>query len=156
MSLTSRPIPFQNDPDSSMGLNRAWFNLLRVQRSLMPKVARRLKSEGVEDVVWYEILLELERAEPSGLAMAEIERRLLVAQYALSRHVARIEARGWISRRRSPGQGRGQILSLTPTGRGMHDRIWQIYREAIHEELGARLSHEEGYALAALLIRLYP
>lgn len=74
-----------------MGLNRAWFNLLRVQRSLMPKVARRLKAEGVEDVVWYEILLELERAEPSGLAMAEIERRLLVAQYALSRHVARIE-----------------------------------------------------------------
>lgn len=65
-------------------------------------------------------------------------------------------ARGWIARRRAPGQGRGQILSLTPAGRGLHDRIWQIYREAIHEELGARLSHEEGYALAALLIRLYP
>ncbi|MBR9762917.1 MAG: MarR family transcriptional regulator [Rhodobacteraceae bacterium] len=139
-----------------MGANRVWFNMLRIQRSLGARIARRMRQHGIGDPIWYEILLELERAGPEGLAMAELERRLFTPQYALSRHAARIEAQGWIRSEARPGPGRSKRLRLTEAGMGMHGRIWDIYSEIIAEEIGSRLSVDEAYDLARYLIRLYP
>ena len=148
--------PFAGDDDPRMGANRVWFNLLRVQRSVGARIASRLRAQGIGDPIWYEILLELERAGPKGMVMAELERKLFTRQYALSRHASRIEAQGWIRSEASPGPGRSKRLVLTDAGLGMHDRIWEVYSEVIAEELGARMSTEEAYALARHLIRLYP
>ncbi|WP_422071624.1 MarR family winged helix-turn-helix transcriptional regulator [Tranquillimonas rosea] len=156
MDTTSDPDPFAADDDPAIGYNRVWFNLLRLQRSMGPRIARELRGEGIDDPVWYEILLELDRAGPEGLPMADLEKRLFTAQYALSRHARRIEAKGWLSRAPRPGRGRGQTLVLTEAGQGVHDRIWPVYERAIRAELGARLGTDEAYDLARLLIRLYP
>ncbi|AJE46830.1 MarR family winged helix-turn-helix transcriptional regulator [Celeribacter indicus] len=148
--------PFPADEDPLIGYNRVWFNLLRVQRSLVPRISRILREAGVEDPIWYEILLEIERAGPEGVGMAELESRLYVPQYALSRHTRRMELAGLIHRTPKPGRGRSRILTLTPEGVGKHERIWPLYQAAIHEELMPRLSTAEAYGLARLLIRLYP
>ncbi|QDC11512.1 MarR family transcriptional regulator [Oceanicola sp. D3] len=138
-----------------MGANRVWFNLLRIHRSTGGRIAKALREIGVGDPVWYEILLELERAGPDGLPMAALERKLFCPQYALSRHAARLEEEGWIISAAAPGPGRGKVLRLTSAGKGRHGQIWEVYRAAIAEEVGRRLSVDETYALARLLIRLY-
>ncbi|EAU47248.1 transcriptional regulator, MarR family protein [Salipiger bermudensis HTCC2601] len=152
----SRHPAFASDSYDEMAYNRVWFNLLRIQRCLGPEIARALKGEGVDDPVWYEILLELERAGPDGIAMATLEDKLFMPQYSLSRHAARLEATGWIRRSPRPGPGRGQMLALTEAGKGLHARLWTVYEEAIRARLGPRMSTEEAYALSRMLIRLYP
>jgi len=148
--------PFAGDTDPRMGPNRVWFNLLRVQRSMTPRISRVLKRHGIGDPIWYEILLELEHGGPGGVLMSEIERRLYTPQYTLSRHAARMETAGLIRSAPAPGRGRGKLLTLTPEGMGFHARMWPVYEQAIQDEIGDRLSTDEAYALARLLIRLYP
>lgn len=152
----SDEVPLFDDPDPRIAHNRVWFNLMRIQRSIGPRIARALKAEGIGDPVWYEILLEVEKSGPEGLRMLELERRLFVPQYALSRHIARLEAAGLIRSEPLPTGGRARQLHLTPAGEGLHDRIWPAYMEAIQSELAHRLTVDEAYALSRLLVRLYP
>lgn len=147
--------PFGADDGRTLGYNRVWFNLLRVQRSVAPRIARALRAEGLADPIWYEILLELERSGPDGIPMGNLERRLFTTQYGLSRHVQRIEAMGWLVRTPSRGRGRGQIVTLTDSGRGVHGRIWPVYEQAIRDTFASRLSMDEAYDLARILIKLY-
>jgi DNA-binding MarR family transcriptional regulator len=152
----SPPDPFGADADPLLGYNRAWFNLLRVQRYLVPRLSRKLRQIGLEDPVWYEILIEIEKAGVEGLGMGALERRLYLPQYALSRHAQRMEAAGLIQRRPQPGRGRSQILSLTELGAVMQEKVWPLYQTAIHEELMPQLTSDEAYSLTRLLIKLYP
>ncbi|MDH2327757.1 MarR family transcriptional regulator [Cereibacter sp. SYSU M97828] len=145
-----------DDDDPRIAHNRVWFNLARIQRSIGPRIARALKAIGIDDPIWYEILLEVERAGPDGMRMAELEGRLFVPQYALSRHVSRLCAAGFLRSAPLPGSGRARQLHLTPAGTGLHDRIWPAYMEAIQAEFAHRLTVDEAYDLSRMLIRLYP
>lgn len=158
MSQQSAGIPdtFSADTDPNIAYNRVWFNLMRIQRSMGPRIARALREFGLEDPVWYDILMLLEQAGPEGMAMAQIEERLYMTQYSLSRHAARLEKAGLVRRSPRPGPGRGQILALTEAGIGLHDRVWDRYQEAMQAEIGPRLTTDEAYDLCLLLIRLYP
>lgn len=148
--------PGFHDADPRIAHNRVWFNLLRIHRSMAPRIARVLRAEGIEDPIWYEILIEIEREGAGGLQMAELERRLFVPQYALSRFVSRLDAAGLVRRERVAGAGRAQRLFLSPAGQGLHQRIWPAYMAAIQTELAHRLTVDEAYDLNRLLIRLYP
>ncbi len=55
---------FFGDGDPQVGLNRAWFNLMRLHRNLYPKIAKALRAHGINDPIWYEILLEIDRGGP--------------------------------------------------------------------------------------------
>lgn len=156
---TDRPAsraPIFGDADPRIAHNRVWFNLQRIQRSMAPRIARALRGQGIEDPIWYEILIEIEREGGAGLQMAELERRLYVPQYTLSRHAARLETKGLVRREKMPGAGRAQRLFLTEAGEGLHGRIWPAYMEAIQAELAHRLTVDEAYDLCRVLIRLYP
>lgn len=150
------PTPDFADDDPRIGYNRVWFNLLRIQRTAFPRIARALRQHGMEDPIWHEIMLEIERGAAAGLQMAELEGKLHVAQYTLSRHVTRMEAAGLVRRERVPGAGRGQRLFLTGAGRLANEAIWPEYMAAIQAEFAHRLSTDEAYALCRVLIRLYP
>ncbi len=153
---TRPPHPFAGDADPErMGHNRAWFNLLRVHRHLHPQVARHLREAGIEDPIWHEIMIDIGRAGEAGRRMHDVEKHLYVPQYSLSRHVSRLVDRGWVSRSAASGKGRGQVLHLTPEGKAVDAEVWPLYEEAIHQVIGTRLSPDEGYQLARLLIRLY-
>ncbi|MDR7123959.1 DNA-binding MarR family transcriptional regulator [Pseudorhodobacter sp. 4114] len=149
------PAPDFPDDDPRIGYNRVWFNLLRIQRTAFPRIARALRRHSMEDPVWHEIMLEIDRSS-DGLQMAELERQLHIAQYTLSRHVSRMATAGLIRRERMPGAGRGQRLFLTDAGRLANEAIWPEYMAAIQTEFAHRLSTDEAYALCRVLIRLYP
>ncbi|MCV6584213.1 MAG: MarR family winged helix-turn-helix transcriptional regulator [Marinibacterium sp.] len=145
-----------NDGDDVISYNRVWFNLMRAHRKFHPRIAKALKSQGINDPIWYEILLEIDRAGPGGQLMTELEDKLFVPQYALSRHVARLEKGGLIRREFIADGRRKQILFLTEHGQGVHEKIWPAYWDAMQGEIGPYLSTDDAYALTRLLIKLLP
>lgn len=147
--------PQFGDADPRIAYNRVFFAILRIHRTLMPQIEKALREIGVPDPIWYEILLATEEAGEDGVQMQVLQRRLFVPQYALSRHVARIEKAGLIRRAAAGGAGRGQILYIAEPGRGLHARIWQIYVERIQSALAPALTTDEAYDLVRTLNRLY-
>ena len=154
-SAASDAITF-GDADPRIAYNRVFFALLRINRSLLPPIERVLRDMGIADPIWYEILLAAEEAGDAGLQMIALQERLSVAQYSLSRHIARLERAGWLRTEASPGAGRGRTVYLTEAARGLHSKVWVVYVEAIQSALGPRLSTGEAYTLVRLLNRLYP
>ncbi len=122
----------------------------------MPDIELALKETGLADPVWFEILLAAEEAGEAGVQMRILQRRLFLQQYALSRHITRMETAGLIRRSSVPGAGRGQTVHLTESARGLQDRVWQVYRQRIEAALADRLSTDEAYAALRLMNRLYP
>jgi DNA-binding MarR family transcriptional regulator len=148
--------PFADDANVSIGANRVWFNLLRAERYLAPRIGRALKDIGIADPIWFEIMLQVNKAMPDGLPMGDLEARLHVSQYALSRHAGRMADAGLLQRQPRQGRGRGLTLHLSPTGISAIDDIWKAYETAIQSEIGSKLTPDEAYALTRLLMRLTP
>ena len=82
----------------------------------MAEVERDLKQAGLPPLAWYDALLELHRARPEGLRPGDLEKEMLLPQYNVSRLVDRLEAAGYVVRRRIPRDGRGQVLQITEPG----------------------------------------
>lgn len=158
MLATQTPAPGQpqfGDDDPGIAYNRVFFGLLRVQRSLMPEIEKSLRGLGIPDPIWYEILYAVEQAGASGVQMLSLQDRLAIPQYALSRHVARMERAGLIRRESVPGAGRGQNLHLTEMSVGLQDRVWQVYVARIQAAIGPHMTTDEAYDLVRYLNRLY-
>lgn len=134
---------------------RAWARLERAHRAAQSTVEARLKRAGLPPLAWYDALLELERADPGGLRPFELQREMLFAQYNLSRLVDRLEAAGHVARSASEEDGRGQILTITKSGRALRRRMWPVYSAAIAAAVGSHLSEAEATTLGELLGRLY-
>lgn len=149
-------LPQFGDDTATTAYGRVFFALLRIERTLMPGIVAELRAMGIADPVWYEILLATDEAGPAGIQMMTLQKRLFVAQYALSRHVARMEKAGLIRREAMPGAGRGQRVFLAPAAEGLHQRVWQVYLARIQQALAPRMSTDEAYALVRVLNRLYP
>jgi DNA-binding MarR family transcriptional regulator len=132
---------------------RAWARLVRAQQTLLAAVEAELKAAGFPPLAWYDVLLELARAD-AGVRPFALEQELLLAQYNLSRLLDRLEKAGYVERRTCTEDGRGQIVAITPSGRALVKRMWPTYRAAIARHLGAKLSEDEAARLASLLGKL--
>jgi DNA-binding MarR family transcriptional regulator len=130
---------------------RAWARLVKAQRIALNAIELALKSAGLPQLLWYDALLELERAGEHGLRPFELEREMLLAQYNLSRLIDRIEKSGYVERRSCENDGRGQVIVITKSGKEMRRRMWVVYSAAIQGALGDRLSSKQAAALDLLL-----
>lgn len=135
---------------------RAWTRLVRARDRVLGGIEAELKAAGFPPLAWYDVLLELRRAAPAGLRPFQLEARMLLPQYGVSRLADRIEAAGYLRRTPAPEDGRGQVLRISPAGRRLLARMWPAYAAAIERHLGARLPEAEAAALAGLLERLLP
>jgi DNA-binding MarR family transcriptional regulator len=131
----------------------AWAGLMRAQRGLLAAVESDLKAARLPPLGWYDVLLELRRAD-GGLRPLELEERLLLAQHNVSRLIDRLEVAGLAARCPCSTDGRGQMVVVTEAGRDLLARMWPVYRAAIGRHVGARLSEAEADALASLLAKL--
>jgi len=93
--------------------------------------------------------LELERGGP--LRPRDLQDRLLLAQYNLSRLLERMEADKLISRERCSEDARCQWVRATVSGKALRQRMWPVYSEAIQRVLGAKLSPAQAKHLSELL-----
>lgn len=132
----------------------AWARLIRARQAVVAAVERDLKAAGFPPLEWYDVLLELGRAPEGALRPYELEGKLLLAQYNLSRLLDRLTQAGLVEKFRCEKDGRGQVLRITEEGRALRERMWPVYAEAIERRLGSRLADGEPEALAAILSRL--
>lgn len=63
---------FFNDDDANVGFNRLWFNMMRAHRHFYPVITKALKAHGLNDPIWYEILLQIHRGGPDGKLMGRL------------------------------------------------------------------------------------
>jgi DNA-binding MarR family transcriptional regulator len=131
-----------------------WARLMRAQQLALRQVEGALKEARLPALVWYDVLLEVERAETAGLRPFELERTMLLAQYNLSRLLDRMEQKGYIERRACSDDARGQVIYITEVGKRIRRKMWPIYAHAIETAVGQHLSGNEAEALDALLGRL--
>ena len=132
--------------------SRAWIALLRAQRRALCSVERALRAADLPPLEWYDVLLELERGGP--LRPRDLQDRVLLAQYNLSRLLDRMETDGLVERERCSEDARCQWVRATAAGRALRERMWPIYSAAIEQSIGDRLSESQLARLADLLGRL--
>lgn len=142
------------DPAPSPRAITAWARLIRVSQRLLERVEARLKAAGLPPLCWYDVLLELHRAESGELRPYEIEERVLLAQYNVSRLIDRLEDAGCVTRRTCTTDARGRWVGITAEGRELLRRMWPVYRACIAEDFADRLDDREADRLAALLGKL--
>lgn len=148
-------LPQFGDADANIAYNRVYFALARIQRRLLPGIEKALRDMGIADPIWYEILLAASEAGEAGVQMLALQTRLFVPQYALSRHVARLEKAGLLRREATAGAGRGQRVFLTEKAEGLHEKIWQVYMDRIQTAFAPQMTTDEAYDLLRMLNRLY-
>jgi DNA-binding MarR family transcriptional regulator len=130
---------------------RVWARLMKAQQLALASVERKLKAAGLPPLVWYDVLLEVERAGHEGLRPFELERAMLLAQYNLSRLVDRIERAGFVERRACEDDGRGQLVAITERGKAIRGKMWPIYSQAVEATVGKHLSAKQAETLDVLL-----
>ena len=131
----------------------AWVRLVRARHKVVSAVEADGKAAGVLAMGWYDVLWELE-CSPEGLRPFELERRLLFAQYNLSRQIDRMVEAGLVRKAPSPEDKRGHILHITDSGRKQRKATWPHYAKAITRHVGDKLTEAEAEKLAALLAKL--
>jgi len=129
---------------------QVWVGLVRSYRRISETVEAALKAEGLPSLDWYDVLLELER-HGAPLRARDLEQKLLLAQYNLSRLLDRLESRGLITRGPDPDDGRSRLICVTESGLATRKQMWPIYRRTIEREIGRVLSPSGATDLAALL-----
>lgn len=135
---------------------RAWTSLVRTGQAVLSAVEADLRSEGFPPLVWYDALLELDREKGGPVRPHELEQRMLLAQYNVSRLVDRLAKAGYLEKCACPEDRRGTRLVITDEGRALLRRMWPAYARAIERHVGSRLDARSADTLAALLRRLSP
>jgi len=142
--------------DKEISAIDAWARLQRASGAVLARVEARLKAQGFPPLAWYDVLLELNRAEENTLRPVEIERRMLLAQYNVSRLIDRLVAAGYVEKRKSLEDGRGVVILLLPKGEALLKTMWPVYRDAVEAEFSAYLGEGDTETLWRVLGKLLP
>lgn len=132
----------------------AWARLIRARQLVVAAVEKDVKASGLPPLEWYDVLLELSREPDRGLRPYELEGRLLLAQYNLSRLVDRLQQAGLVEKRACPNDRRGFELRITEAGRELRQRTWPAYAAAIERQFGSKLRPGDAETLGEILARL--
>ena len=132
----------------------AWVKLVKAHGKAFSTVENAFKEAGFPALEWYDVLLELERIGDQGIRPFELQAKLLLPQYGMSRLVNRLDKAGYLKRVSSDDDGRGQLLFITPDGKQIRKRMWCVYFSAIEQAVGSRISQHEAKQLVKLLAKL--
>lgn len=133
---------------------QAWVRLVRAHQTAFSYVETALKEEGYPPLIWYDVLLELERAGEEGLRPFELEHEIMLRQYGVSRLVERIEKKGYLKRKTCEDDGRGMRLTITSAGKKLRLRMWSVYGSAIEKSIGSKLTSRQQENLSELLAKI--
>lgn len=129
-----------------------WTRLVRAHAAALKAIEGELKAAGLPALEWYDVLWELETG--GDLRPRDLQGRLLLAQYNLSRLLDRMVAAKAVERRPCADDRRGQLIAITPAGRRLRQTMWPVYSHAIESSIGDRLGLGDAATLARLLSRL--
>jgi DNA-binding MarR family transcriptional regulator len=132
----------------------AWQTL----RMAHDRVAQRLGAElsracGLA-INEFDVLLYLRSHAREQVRIGALLDAVPLSQPALSRLVARLEARGLLARREAEDDARAVVVCLTDTGTALIDRALIIHARVVHETLIDKCSETERTALLRTLSQI--
>jgi DNA-binding MarR family transcriptional regulator len=129
----------------------AWQTL----RMAHDRVAQRLGSELSDTcglaINEFDVLLYLRSHAQEQVRIGALLDAVPLSQPALSRLVARLEARGLLARSEAEGDARAVAVCLTEKGTALIDRALVIHARVVHESLIDKFSETERTALLRTL-----
>ncbi len=137
-------------PDLDVEPMRVLSRVTRLARHLDRERSRAFSTHGLE--TWeFDVLAALRRAgEPYRLTPGQLVRQTMVTSGTMTNRVDRLAARRLVNREVHPGDRRGVLVTLTPTGREQVDAALSDLLDA-ERTIVTALSPDEAYALAASL-----
>ena len=125
--------------------------ITKIAREAGKLAVRMMKETGIGSGEFD--LLHAVRYTP-GISQSEIGQQLNMDKGAVARRVASLEAKGYLTRRKNPEDGRGQMLYATEAAEELKRSKAQV-ETAFYEWLLEELTEEERQTFALLLHRLY-
>ena len=125
--------------------------ITKIAREVNKLVIRTMKESGIGSGEMD--LIHLVRHHP-GISQKEASLQLNMDKGAVARRVASLEAKGYLTRRKNPEDGRGQMLYATEAAEELKRSKAQV-ETAFYEWLLEELTEEERQTFALLLHRLY-
>ncbi len=135
-----------SEPDAKL---RAWSHFIGGHALALRSIEARFKAAGLPPLSWYDVLLELERAE-GRLRVGELGERLVVEPYNITRLLDRLAAEGLVKREKDASDGRVTIIVITGKGAALRRTIWPHYRGAVTDVL-ASLSDAEAMSFVRIM-----
>jgi DNA-binding MarR family transcriptional regulator len=125
----------------------------RVARELEARLEPVYRDHGLEPG-WHDVLATLRRAGPPyRLRAREFTDALMLTSSGTTKRLDRLERAGLIARSPDPEDRRGTLITLTPAGHELIDRVTDAHLDNERALLGA-LSEAEQQRLAGLLRKL--
>ena len=131
---------------------RAWAALTAAHARVSAQLTTALQKSSGLTITDFEILLRLDAG--TGLRIGDLTGAIRLSQPALSRAVARLAGRGWLTRSGSPADARCVLITLTPAGRDVLSAATAVHASVISETLLGKLSPAEQEQLARALARV--
>lgn len=125
--------------------------ITKIAREAGKLTVRMMKETGIGSGEFD--LLHAVRHTP-GISQSEICKQLNMDKGAVARRVASLEAKGYLTRRKNPEDGRGQMLYATEVAEELKRSKTQI-ETVFYEWLLEELTEEERQTFTLLLHRLY-
>ena len=125
--------------------------ITKIAREVSALTVQMMKAEGVGTAEFD--FIHLVRHNP-GITQAAVRERLGIDKGAAARRAASLEAKGYLTRRENPQDGRSQLLYATPLAESLKNSKASIETVA-YDWLLSELSEEEKSAFCATLDKLY-
>jgi len=126
------------------------FLLADVSRLVRKRFDQRARALGLTRAQW-RVLAQLRRRE--GINQRDLAEILEIESITLVRHIDRLEAKGWVERRRDPADRRAWRLHLNAQVQPILDRMRE-FSEITRAEALAGFSDEDNEQLIDLLLQI--
>ncbi len=147
-----------SDPDrhnqDSTACTLAWQALRLAHDRVAGRLGAALSRECSLASNEFDVLLYLRLHEGEDMRIGSLLEAVPLSQPALSRLVARLEARGLLTRSGAEHDGRAMVVCLTAAGADLLDRAAVIHARTVHETLTRGFSESERTALLRTLSQI--
>jgi len=119
----TKPLPLEDE---------AFLNVLRTAQLLEARHAAFLKQFGVTPTQ-YNVLRIVRGAGDEGIMCRSIGERMITFDPDLTSLLGRMQARGWVKRKKCPHDGRVSKVSLTTAGKRLVEKVTRAADDDIHD-----------------------
>ena len=132
----------------------AYFALMEVGSLLQHAVEQQLREEGGLSYIQFQILAALGETTEGRQRMTDVADRLVHSRSGLTYQVGLLAELGLVAKAPSPDDERSVIVSVTPEGRALLDRVMAGHVQIVRQFLFAPLSDEDVAGLGDVLGRI--
>ena len=132
----------------------AWQTLRMAHDRVAQRLGAELSAACGLAINEFDVLLFLRSHEHEQVRIGTLLDAVPLSQPALSRLVARLEARGLLARHEAEDDARAVVVCLTDTGTALIDRALVIHARVVHETLTSKFSETERTSLLRTLSQI--